>query len=347
MSTLLRRLLHRHCVLCAPAGEDGGGGGTAADDIDPDLDDDPGADADPDGGAANDGEGDGQDDDDEIIVTIGEAEQADDDDESEEDAIAEALGDAPSSSAFARIRKAKTDLKRQLKDVQRQRQEDAQRVRDLEEQVKTLHPIEKTIEVGAEPNLDNYVDEYDTLTPEKKAQFRADHDAWKQRKADADAQKSQRETAQQQQQQQWMSRIQAVDDAANGMKVAGDKQAAVKAFETTFSIVQRGIIMGALDQPETSAMMRHALGSNALAARKLAAINDPVKFAVAVGELKMQMKITKGKKGAPAPDKRLQSGKTGVSVTGDQLARLRAEADKTGDRSKVSAYIREQNRKSA
>lgn len=344
MNALLRALLLRN-RYCAPAGSDGELPGGAAGDDEGDVAlEDVGGDDSGEGGAAD---GEGEEDGDLIVSLGGEDEPADEDDDADEEAIAGSLdADAPNGAAFARIRAAKSDLKRQLKDVQRREQEQARRTRELEEQLQALRPAEPTIDVGAEPDLDNYTDEYDTLTPEAKAKFKADHAAWAQRKLDADAQKAQREQHQQQQHQQWQKRLVDVEEATGKLGVKDQKEA-VQSFDSTFSIVQRGIVMGALDEPQTSALMRYALGRNTSVARKLAAINDPVKFAVAIGELKATMKVTKGKKIAPAPDKRVKSGASGVAAVGNTLDRLEAEAAKTGDRTKVARYHRELAKKAA
>jgi len=337
LSLLLRRVM-------APAEMGGGGGGAAVVDEDEDLDGDTAGADDVDGNADDEGgEGsasaadEGEEDDSEVVISLGgEPEPAEDDDDASAEAAIAALGDETANDAFARMRVARKELKRRLQREEQEKLEAKQRARELEEQLQAMRPAEATIEVGKEPDPD----EYEMYTDEGKAKFKADYAAFNQRKAEAAVQKEKREQAQREQQKQWADRLTAVDEATAKLPVKAQKEA-VQAFDSTFSVVQRGIVMGALDTPETSAQMRHALGTNSMVARKLAAINDPVKFAVAIGELKANMKITKTKRVAPAPDRRVQSGKPGAAAVGNQLERLRAEADRTGDRSKVARYLRD------
>lgn len=130
--------------------------------------------------------------------------------------------------------------------------------------------------------------------------------------------------------------------AASGLKVS-DYDDASQAFEDTFSIVQQGIVIGGPEDPKASALLRYALGKNPKKAKELAAIKDPVKFAFAVAKLETQLKVTP-RKSAPPPDRQVRSSVAGATAVDNQLARLQAEADKTGDRSKVAAYLRQKNK---
>jgi hypothetical protein len=72
-------------------------------------------------------------------------------------------------------------------------------------------------------------------------------------------------------------------------------------------------------------------------------LTDPIDFAVATAQLEPKLGITQ-RKPSTAPEKTVQS--SGVKGSGDaRLEQLRAEADKTGDRSKVAAYMRQQANK--
>ena len=87
--------------------------------------------------------------------------------------------------------------------------------------------------------------------------------------------------------------------------------------------------------------MIYALGKNPKKAKELAAIADPVKFAFAVAKLEAQLKVT-NRKPSPPPPERVISGTGRVSGAVDStLERLREEAARTGDMSKVVAYRRQ------
>lgn len=101
----------------------------------------------------------------------------------------------------------------------------------------------------------------------------------------------------------------------------------------TFDVTQQGIIV---QGAEDSALVVYALGKNPEKLEELAKITDPVEFAVAIGRLESQLKVTSKK--APPPEKKV-SGKSGTLGGGDAaLERLREEAEKTSDYTKVVAY---------
>ena len=103
------------------------------------------------------------------------------------------------------------------------------------------------------------------------------------------------------------------------------------------SNVQQGIIISGADNP---ALVVYALGKNPKRAKELAGITDPVQFAFAIAKLETQLKI-QSKKTPPPPEKSVRGGSAPVSGAVDStLERLRDEAARTGDMSKVIAYKR-------
>ena len=336
-SRLLALLLRRIPMAPAESGAGGGGGAATGDEVDGEGDDtgtpddadtdggeDDGAGADAEGeGGTDDGADDGEGTD--LVVSLGDDGAANDDDA--EAAIEESLGDDQlKKNAFARMRIEAKDLKRQTRDQ-------AQRLRELEAQLATVKPAAGAVEVGKEPDPADY----EMWEPEQAAKFKADLLGWTQRKAAAQQEQAQRQQAEQEQNQRWQSRLSDVDKASAVLKNA---QAANEAFQDTFSPVQMGIILGGPDDAKTSAWLRYALGTNTAKAKELAKIQDPVKFAFAVAKLETQLKVTP-RKSPPAPDTVVRSGGArGVVATENQLEKLREEARKTGDYSKVTAHKR-------
>jgi hypothetical protein len=190
------------------------------------------------------------------------------------------------------------------------------------------------IVVGEEPTFEGC--EYD---PDK---FKVAFTAWSKRKNEADAQERTRNQVREQEQAQWTTRLKAVDTATAKLGVK-DAEDATNAFEGTFSVVQRGIILGALEDPKNSAAMRYALGMNPKRAKELAAIADPIKFAVAIGKLEDKLTIAP-RKTAPLPETRLRGSAPMSGAIDSTLERLQKEAEKTSDRSKVAAHIRAKNK---
>lgn len=338
MNALLRALLLRN-RYCAPVGPDGElPGGAAADEVDDDAGDgdvsDDDTDADADDTPADDADdkpADEEDDGAPLVVSLGDEESAGVDDE---DAIAAALPDGTPNAAFARLRVERKDLRRQTQDQ-------AARIRQLEEQVAATKPAEQTIVVGPEPTIEGC--DFDG------ERFATEFKAWIGKKAQADDQQRRHQQAREEQERQWNTRIDAVTAAAKdlGSRVKNHDEA-LQTFETAFSPVQQGLILGAPDDAKTSAMLRYALGSNPAKARELAAIKDPVKFTWAAANLVATMKVSKTSKNTPpAPERRPASNVTGAAAVVASLDRLRAEADKTGDRSKVAAHIRAKNKQAA
>jgi hypothetical protein len=81
----------------------------------------------------------------------------------------------------------------------------------------------------------------------------------------------------------------------------------------------------------------YVLGKDPTKAKEFAAIKDPVKFAIAIGKLETKLKVTNRK--APPPPPTTIRGNASISGTVDShLERLRAEAERTGDYTKVHQY---------
>lgn len=121
-----------------------------------------------------------------------------------------------------------------------------------------------------------------------------------------------------------------------------DFEDAEEMVSNMLSVTQQEIIVQGADD---SALVVYALGKNPKKLEELGEVTDPVEFAFKVAKLEAQLKVSNKK--APAPEKRIQAAKSGTGLSGgaDQtLERLRAEAEKTGDYSKVVAYKRQKRK---
>jgi len=116
-----------------------------------------------------------------------------------------------------------------------------------------------------------------------------------------------------------------------------DFEDAEELVSNTFNLTQQNIVVQGADD---SALLVYALGKNPKKLEELSKISDPYEFAFKIAKLEAQLKVTNKK--APTPEKRVSTGKAGgMSGNSDKtLASLRAEADKTGDYTKVTAYKR-------
>jgi hypothetical protein len=222
-----------------------------------------------------------------------------------------------------------------VRDLRKSDREKAKRIRELEQQVAATQQAAKpqAIEVGEKPTLESC--DYDA---EAYAQKLLD---WNDRKRKADEQVAAARAEQEAATAAWNTKVTAYKTAKEALKV-DDFDGAEHVVQSTLSQLQQNMIVHAVDKPE---LVVYALGSNPAKAKELAAIKDPVRFAVALGKLETQLKVTP-RKAPPAPERQVR-GTAGGATIDNTLERLEAEADRTGDRSKVIQYKREQRSKQA
>lgn len=166
--------------------------------------------------------------------------------------------------------------------------------------------------------------------------------AWTDAKRKADETAAAARQEQEAAQAEWQKRVDGYNIAKAALKVP-DFEDAEHVVQQTMNPTQLGVMLNGADKPE---LLVYALGRNPAKARELAAIKDPVKFAFAVAKVETQLKVAPRK--APPPAERVIRGSAGGATAVDNtLARLEAEADRTGDRTKVAAYRREQRSKAA
>lgn len=286
---------------------DGSDLGGAADDAGDQDDDDQG-----DGGeAGDDDQGDGdEDDDDSVVVTIGDEKPPVEDEEEKT---------AP----------------KWVKDLRKQTKEQAKRIRELEQEAAAkAAPASKAPELGPKPTLED--SDWDA------EDFEVKLTAWHDRKRQVEQAKADEQKQIEAQQQEWQVRLTTYAKAKEGLKVR-DFDDAESTVLNTLSTTQQGIIVQGADN---SALVVYALGKNPAKAKELAGITDAVKFAFAIAKLETQLKVQAKSKSAPPPEGKVRSGGASISGSVDSnLERLRAEAEKTGDMSKVAAYKRQQREK--
>lgn len=240
--------------------------------------------------------------DDEVVVTIGDAEPP----AAQED-------EAKAPEWVRELRKAKREQDREL--------------RELRAKLAEKETASKPTQVE-EPTLADC--DYD------EAAYKAKLLAWNADQARIKAEQDKAAEEAQKAQQAWQQSLDKYGKAKAALKVA-DYEDAEAVVSSLFNQTQKGIIVHAADNP---AVLEYAIGKNPAKAKELAAITDPVKFAFAVAKLETQVKTAPRK--APPPPEKIVSGSSSVAGSPDaQLAKLEAEADRSGDRSKVIAYRRE------
>lgn len=247
------------------------------------------------------------------------------------DAPAEETEEAEAAAAPAWVR----DVRKTNRELVRKTREQEAEIARLKGAGTTAAPAQ--IVVGEKPTFDTC-----RFDPDK---FETELTAWNKRKADADAQQAAATLTRTNEEKAWRTRVDAVEGAAAALKVR-DPEGAVLAFDSMFSVLQRGIIMGAPEDANTSAALRFALGANPARAKALAAITDPIKFAMKLADEIKEMKMST-RKPAPVPERRVSGNVAGAAAVDNQLQRLRDEAAKTGNMTKVIAYKNAQKKKAA
>lgn len=217
-----------------------------------------------------------------------------------------------------------------VRDLRKQYREERKRTKELE---KKLAEIEKGEEKQPAPTL-----------PKKPTLEDADYDTqqyenmlaeWYEAKRQVDAQQEAVKQQEQKAQAEWQSKLDAYDKAKADLSVR-DFEDAEDAVTEQFNTVQQGMIIAGADNP---ALLVYALGKNPQKAAELASVQDPVKFAFALAKLETQLKV--GKRSAPPPEKTVTGTGSLAGSTDRTLEKLREDAARTGDYSKVMAYKRQ------
>lgn len=215
-----------------------------------------------------------------------------------------------------------------VRDLRKQHREEKRRNRELQEKLEQLTGAGKPAELAKKPTLEGA--DFDT------DRFEKELEAWYEQKRKHDEAEASRKAEQEAAEQEWQSKLESYQTAKSGLRVR-DYDDAEEVVQDTMNVTQQGMILQGAENP---ALLVYALGKNPTRAKELSEIKDPVKFAFAVARLETQLKVT-SKKASPKPEKMLSgAGRTSGSVD-NTLERLRAEAAKTGDFSKVTAYKRQ------
>lgn len=238
---------------------------------------------------------------DELIVTIGDAE--------------------PDVEAAAESREAP----QWVKDVRKENRELKKKLKQLEA---APTGAAKAAELGAKPKLADFNFDADLFEPAL--------EAWHAKKADAEKAERDAQSARDAEGRAWSERLTGHTKAKGALKVADYDDVEEQVFES-LDVTQQGII---IQGSKNSALVIYALGKNPKKLAELAAIKDPVRYAFAIAELELQLKTTK-RRPATEPEKTVERGSAGRPTTSSaSLEKLRADALRTGDYSKVNAARR-------
>lgn len=246
-----------------------------------------------------------QEDPDEVQVTIGEPAEAEDDD-----------------------RKPAPEWLRELRESNRAKE---RRIRELEKQLNASQKTDEPVELGSEPDMADPDIDFD------KDVFKQRWNAWHAKKQAVEAKQRERQEVERKAQEAYQVKLDAYNKAKAELKV-NDYEDAEGLARDTFSNPQQSILV---KYATNAAALIYALGKSPAKAKELAAITDPIEFALAARELEKQVKVTP-KKVAPPPERAIRGSAAVASGTYEKrLEELRAEAVKTGDMSKVMDFKRQ------
>jgi hypothetical protein len=165
-------------------------------------------------------------------------------------------------------------------------------------------------------------------------EFERQLDGWKDAKRNADDAEASARKQQEQAEQAWQSRLSIYTERKQALP-ADDVDDAEQNVRELFGDMRWAILVDGADDP---AMLVYALGKYPERAKELAKIESLAQFTFKAAKLESELKVTK-RKSTVAPEKPM-TGTAPVGVAGADAAleRLRADAEKTGDYSKVIAY---------
>jgi hypothetical protein len=218
-----------------------------------------------------------------------------------------------------------------VKELRTKHREAQQENKKLKKELEALQSPAATT-LGAKPTLED-CDYEDTVYEQKLA-------AWFDQKRLVEEQKAAEEKAQKDQEKEWQKVLNTYEEKKIqlGAKDYDEAEEAVKEF---FSVQQQGIMLEGADNP---ANLVYALGKYPKKAQELAAITNPIQFAVAIAKLEAKLTVTQ-RKPAVTPEQSV-TGKGHTPANSEaQLNRLREEAARTGDHSKVVKYKRQLRQK--
>lgn len=217
-----------------------------------------------------------------------------------------------------------------VKELRKNHREAQRTIRELQDKLKSTTSSEPAqIVLGPKPDIDSCGFDGERLVNEL--------DAWHERKRLIEEQQAKANAAVEEANKAWQSKLDNYNQAKASLRVR-DFAEAEDVVREALSPLQQSAIVKLSKRPE---LVIYALGSRPGKAKELAAIKDPAEYIYALAQLEKDLKVSNGRTPPPPPERTPARGNASISSTVDStLERLRAEAEKTGDLSKVMEYKR-------
>ena len=247
------------------------------------------------------------------------SEIVDDEDSEDTEEVVVSIGEeAPPPEEHTPAPEWVKELRKTNRELQRQN-------RELQGRLQAAPPETKPVVIGTKPKLEDH--DYDADKYEEALT------GWFERKRQAEEVNAKQEAEVMNQQKAWQAKLDGYGKAKAELRVKDYEDAEAVAQEV-FSITQQGVLLQGADNP---ALVVYALGKNPAKAKELAEIKDPVKFAFAVAKLEKDLKVT-NRRQAPAPERIISGTGRSSGAVDSTLERLREDAARTGNMTKVIQY---------
>lgn len=217
-----------------------------------------------------------------------------------------------------------------VKDVRKQNRELKQKLKELESKQTRETTEQEIVTLPKKPTMEDF--DYDADDYEKALE------EWHDKKRVYESKEQEKARQAEAAQKAWQSTVENYGKSKQSLKVR-DYDIAEELVTDNLTIEQQAVILQGAENP---AAVVYAIGKNKSHLEELSKIKDPVKFAFAIAKMEGKLKVER--RSAPEPEKKVQ-GSASASTVDNTLEKLREEATKTGDMSKLMAYKRQLKKK--
>lgn len=216
-----------------------------------------------------------------------------------------------------------------VKDLRKKTKEQERELREYKRKLAEKETQQVAEEIGKRPSLsDDGIDFDEEVYAQRLLE-------WTDKKKAAEAAEAAERAKREEADRTFNERLTAYNQKKTALKVE-DFDDAESAVVSTLSKTQQGIIVNYCDKPE---LLIYAVGRNDKELARLAAITDPIKFALEIQTIEREKLKVTTRKPATSPE-RTVSASAPITSSDKHLEALEREADRTGDRSKIIAYKR-------